>query len=1100
VFESVLDMLAGKYPSDAFAELRPRLVWDRTTDVLTGRPGAQRLAVTSGGTIPDRGLFAVHIAGGGGRVGELDEEMVYESRVGDTIALGATSWQIVEITHDRVHVVPTPGAPGRLPFWRGDALGRPVEIGRAIGAFSRELTKRSPEAAVEWLAERSLDAWASQALVAYVEEQQASASQVPTDRTLVVERTRDELGDWRIAVLSPFGARVHAPWALLARARLEERFGVDASVAHSDDGLVARLPDLPSDDWVADATDCLFPDPESIQESVTRLIGGSALFASRFRECAARALLLPRLQPGRRAPLWQQRQRSAQLLQVAAEHPTFPIVLEAVRECLQDVYDLPAFVQLMSQVRQRSVRVVEAAPSQASPFARSLLFGYVAEFLYEGDTPLAEKRAAALTLDPTLLGELLGQADLRDLLEPEAISAVVAQLQHLTEERRCRGPEDAADLLRLLGPLDEDAGRERGVDPAWWQELHSQRRVIPTRVAGRDVWAAVEDAGRLRDGVGAPLPQGIPAAHLEPVADPVGDLLTRYSRTHGPFTSAQAATALGLPPAVVEDRLSAERRAGRLLVGRFLPDAAGVQWCHPDVLRLIKRRSIALLRHQIEPVGQSTLAAFLPRWQQIPADPGDRLRGAEGVLEVARMLAGAPLPLASLETALLPLRVAGYRPEMLDDLTMQGEVVWTGHGSLPGDDGWIVLAPAGLEALLPSRDVPELSARAESILSVLRQGGGWTARELERRVEQSGDGSTSPGQGLPRAADVSTGEALAELLWAGLVSNDTLAPVRRRPTGGRPRRRPAGARTRFAGARSPRGRYADLMIANGDASAASLLSGYSRPEVASAEAPGRWFALPQPDLAPEQLALLRAEAQLDRWGLVTRGAVVSSGLPGGFAAVYRTLRAMEDRGRVQRVYAVEGLGAAQFAAPGVVDQLRAVDSALTERARSGDPPANSTGDTGSGIVLAAADPANAYGAALEWPSSDWSGVGGAPHRPGRTSGSHVVLVAGRVVMYLERGGHTLLTFGVTQSAASAQPASGDPPASTGNQQEGGRLPRAVALLAEAIHDARVGEPTITRINGVEVLEHRPETREIHDALLAAGFTLTPRGLRLRRKG
>ncbi len=439
-------------------------------------------------------------------------------------------------------------------------------------------------------------------------------------------------------------------------------------------------------------------------------------------------------------------------MQVAAQHPTFPIVLEAVRECLQDVYDLPALIDLMTQVQRRSVRVLEVAPPQPSPFARSLLFGYVAEFLYEGDTPLAERRAAALTLDATLLGELLGQADLRDLLEPEAISAVIAQLQHLSAERHARGPEDAADLLRILGPLDAAGGRERGVEAEWWTELQAQRRIIATRVGGRDVWAAVEDAARLRDGLGAPLPLGIPAAHLAPVADPVGDVLARHARTHGPFTSAEAAAALGLPPTVVDTRLAAERAAGRLLVGRFLPDTAGVQWCHPDVLRLIKRRSVALLRHQIEPVEPPVLGLFLPRWQQIPADTGQRLRGAEGVLEVARILAGVPLSLASLESATLPLRVADYRPELLDELTAQGEVVWTGHGSLPGGDGWVVLAPAGLEALLPAVEDPMLSERSRAMLDVLRQGGGWSTRDLERRLRdpQGSSAGGRPKTRLPR--------------------------------------------------------------------------------------------------------------------------------------------------------------------------------------------------------------------------------------------------------------------------------------------------------------------------------------------------------------
>ena len=1069
VYESVLDMLAGRYPSDAFAELKPRIVWDRASDMLTARPGAQRLAVTSGGTIPDRGLFAVHVAGGGGRVGELDEEMVYESRVGDVIALGASSWQIVEITHDRVHVVPQPGAPGRLPFWRGDALGRPAELGRAIGTFARELAGRTVDEGLTWLAERSLDPLAARALVGYVHEQ-AETGQVATDRTIVVERTRDELGDWRIAVLSPFGARVHAPWALLARHRLQERFGVDASVSHGDDGLVARLPDLPDDEWVHEATACLFPDPEEVEPGVTGLIGSSALFASRFRECASRALLLPRLRPGRRAPLWQQRQRSAQLLQVAAEHPTFPIVLEAVRECVQDVFDLPALVDLMAAVQRRSIRVVEDSPAQATPFARSLLFGYVAEFLYEGDTPLAERRAAALTLDPTLLGELLGQADLRELLEPAAIEAVVAQLQHLTPERRARDLEDAADLLRVLGPLSVAEGERRGVEPDWWVRLAEQRRILPTRIAGRDVWAAVEDAPRLRDALGAPLPPGLPEAHLEPVADPLADLVSRYARTHGPFTTADVVAGMGLAPAVTDAQLRSQRASGRLLEGRFLADAPGTQWCHPDVLRLIKRRSVALLRQQIEPVAQPTLAAFLPSWQRVHVDPADRLRGPEGLLEVSRILAGVPLPLASLESSVLPLRVADYRPELLDELTASGEIVWTGHGSLPGGDGWIVLAPAGLDPLLPRSTDVELSAPARTVLDLLQNGGGWSAADLSRRL-----GGATP------SVDVSA--ALADLLWAGLVSNDTLAPVRvaagRGAGRARARRSTGGSQLdrRLPGARAPRGRYADLMRASRATHAQGLGPGAADGAARSAGAavmpsvPGRWFALPDASLSVEQTSLLRAEAQLDRWGVVTRGAVAAGGEVGGFAGVYRTLRMMEDRGRVQRVYAVEGLGAAQFALPGVVDELRDVDRAISE----GAPPT---------LVLAAADPANAYGAALEWPASDWAGAGAAPHRPARASGSHVVLHGGRLAVYVERGGRSMLTFGLGEEAGSATPPID--------------VAQALEALVVAVHQGRVPALTVTRINGLTVLDRPAAIEPVAQALLNAGAHLSPRGLRVRR--
>jgi ATP-dependent Lhr-like helicase len=1072
VFEAVVEMLAGRYPSDAFAELRPRLVWDRQDDLLRARPGAQRLAVTSGGTIPDRGLFGVYLPGGG-RVGELDEEMVYESRVGDIFALGASSWQITEITHDRVQVAPAPGAPGRLPFWRGDALGRPAELGRAIGEFTRELARRPDVDADAWLRGKGLDPWAAGNLMAYVAEQAASGSRVPTDRTIVVERTRDELGDWRLAVLSPFGARVHAPWALLARERLTERFGVDAAVLHGDDGIVARIPDLEGDDWLVQATECLFPEPEDIEPGVTRLIGSSALFAARFRECASRALLLPRLRPGRRAPLWQQRQRSAQLLQIAAEHPTFPIVLEAVRECLQDVYDLPALVDLMTSVRDRHVRVVEVSPHTASPFARSLLFGYVAEYLYEGDSPLAERRAAALTLDPALLGELLGQTDLRELLDPEAIAQVVAQLQHLTEDRRARGPEDAADLLRVLGPLTASEAQERGVALEWLLGLLDERRLFRTRVGGSEVWAVVEDAARLRDGLGVPLPPGLPEAHVRPVEDPVGDLIARFSRTHGPYTSGEVTVALGLPPGVVVDRLTAARDSGRVLEGQFLTGVAGTQWCHPDVLRMIKRRSAALLRHQIEPVSQPALAAFLPRWHRIVGPERSTLRGPEGLLEAVRAMAGVPVPVSVLETSILPQRIPDYAPAMLDELTSAGEVLWTGSAPLPGGDGWVVLVPSDVPFLLPRAAAPPDSALAAAVLEVLNQGGGWFLTDIVRRI-------ADPGADAEQVATV-----VGELLWAGRISNDTIEPVRATRDRAVARSRRTDPRSMTRSGRVPRGRYADLWRAAAgrdvrlDSAPHTAATLGSRGPTATAtrgalDMAGRWFALAEVTTTPEVRALAVAEAHLERTGLVTRGSVLATGEPGGFAAVYRTLAAMEERGRVQRVYAVDGLGASQFALPGVVDQLRSIEREISDR------------PDGELVLLAVTDPANAYGAALEWPPTDWAGPGAAAHRPSRAAGSHVVLQGGRPVVYVERGGRSLLTFPNGSGDREAASASSD------------RIRAAATCLRDAVSTGTIPALLITRINGLPALEPREECAAIGQALVEAGFSLTPRGYRARR--
>ncbi|CAA9219474.1 MAG: Probable ATP-dependent helicase lhr, partial [uncultured Corynebacteriales bacterium] len=760
--ESVLDMLSGRYPSDEFAELRPRLVWDRVTGTLTGRPGAQRLAVTSGGTIPDRGLFGVFLAAGSGeptrRVGELDEEMVYESRVGDVFLLGSTSWRVEDITHDRVVVTPAPGQPGKMPFWKGDAPGRPVELGRALGAFLREVSSLAPEQARARSTAAGLDEWGTDNLLAYLAEQKAATRQVPDDRTLLVERFRDELGDWRLVVHSPFGAPVNAPWALAITARLRERYGVDVQSMHSDDGIVLRLPETDGEPPSAEVA--LF-EPEEIEPLVTAEVGGSALFAARFRECAARALLLPKRDPRRRTPLWQQRQRAAHLLQVASGYGSFPIVLETMRECLQDVFDVPGLVGIMSDLRARTVRLVEVETPQPSPFARSLLFGYVGMFLYEGDAPLAERRAQALSLDTALLAELLGQAELRELLDADAVAEVEQQLQRLTEDRRAYSLDSTADLLRLLGDLTTAEALERGATAAWLAELEAARRAIRVRIGGEERWLGIEDAGRVRDALGAPLPTGVPETFTEPVRDPLGDLVARYARTHGPFHAADCAARLGLGVAVVAATLERLGGAGRVMSGEFRPGGSGSEWCDAEVLRTLRRRSLAKLRKEVEPVPVAALARFLPAWQGV----GSRARGVDGLLRVVEQLAGAAVPASALETTVLPSRVAGYTPALLDELTAAGEVTWAGAGALPGGDGWLALAPADVaDLLLPPVGTLELTELHTGVLDALDGDQALFFRSLSDRV-----GSTD---------DAALVAALWDLVWAGELTNDTLAPLR----------------------------------------------------------------------------------------------------------------------------------------------------------------------------------------------------------------------------------------------------------------------------------------------------------------------------------
>nr|WP_105566373.1 DEAD/DEAH box helicase [Microbacterium halophytorum] len=1113
-FEATLDLIAGRYPSDEFAELRPRVVWDRDAGTLEGRPGSQHLAVTSGGTIPDRGLFGVFVAGEerGARVGELDEEMVYESRVNDVFTLGTTSWRIVEITHDRVNVVPAFGQPGRVPFWHGDGLGRPAELGEALGAMTRQLSSAPREKAADRLTEAGLDERAVANLLDYLDEQKEATGSLPTDRTLTIERGKDEVGDWRIILHSPYGMHVHAPWALAVAARIRERLGVDGSAVASDDGIIARIPDAESQPPGAE----LFVfEPDELEQIVTDEVGGSALFASRFRECAARALLMPRPRPGKRTPLWQQRQRSAQLLEVARRHPTFPIILETLREVLQDVYDLPALMRIARGIGERRIRLVETETPQPSPYARDLLFGYVGAFMYEGDSPLAERRAAALSVDPALLSELLGRVEMRELLDPDVVAQYEAEAQRLAPDRRARGVEGAADLLRTLGALTsaEVAARLRGGeaertgdgdaprapsrtgpptagDDANWPDadaaappppaaadavaaahldgLVRARRAIRVTIAGEARFAAIEDAGRLRDALGAALPVGVPNAFLEPVADPMGDLVARYARTHGPFTTAAVAARLGIGVAVARHTLQRLEADGRIASGFFLPegeapgagpsaggaaepgaprDADGArhpegaeprargagasaapdenEWCDAEALRRIRMRSLAALRGSVEPVSQPAYARFLADWQHLVRP----LEGIDGVLAAIEQLAGVPAPASAWESLLLPSRVRDYSPAMLDELTSTGEVIWAGHGTLPGRDGWVSLHPADAAGVTlgdPAEEEFAPDSLEGRILGVLSFGGAYFAPQLAELAR-----ARTPDAEAAEVSESAVVDALWRLVWAGRVTNDTFSPVRTLLAGGtqahRAKRRPPRARAfRGAGLRQPA----------------------PRPTIG-----GRWSLLPlrEPDAAVRATAT--ASLLLDRCGVVTRGAVQSEGTPGGFAQAYRTLAALERAGHCRRGYLIEKLGAAQFAASPTIDLMRRFAAA----------PDPAPLDA---LVLAATDPANPYGAALAWPTID-----GVKHRPGRKAGGLVVTVDGELVLYLERGGKSALVF-------------------SGDEAVVGAASRALADTSRA---RRLETLTVEQANGEFIYR-----ASLGRALRAAGFVESTKGLTLRR--
>ena len=911
--ENVLDMLDGRYPSDEFAELRARVVWDRTAGVVKGRQGARRLAVTNAGTIPDRGLFGVHLVDGGGRVGELDEEMVYEARAGQTFLLGASTWRIEEITRDRVLVSPAPGVPGAVPFWKGEGVGRPYELGEAIGATSRELVALADEQAIARLQdEHMLDERAATNLLTFLREQEGATGTVPSDRTVVVERFRDEIGDWRLCILTPFGGRVHAPWALALGARLRDSLGLETQAIWSDDGIAIHLPDADAPPPV----DEVLLEPEQVEELVTRELGDTALFGARFRENAGRSLLIPRRRPGERTPLWQQRLKSQSLLQVARRYPAFPIVLETYRECLQDVFDLPALKRLLQGLRTRQIDLVDVETPSASPYAASLLFDYVANYMYEDDTPAAERRAQALSLDRDLLRELLGQEELRDLIDPGALEDVETQLRG-----HARSPDELHDLLRRRGDLREGEYPEDLAEP-----LLAERRAVHVRVAGERRLIAAEDAGRYRDAVGAMPPGGLPEVFLEPDDEPLHSLVRRFARSRGPFTTAEASERFGRD---VEQVLRELERRDELVRGELRPGGIEREWCDPEILRRLRRASLAALRREVEPAEQAALGRFLPSWHGI----GRRASLREALVP----LQGLATPVALWESDVLPRRVPGYRPEQLDALCASGEVVWVGAGL----DRVAVYFREDAPALgpPPAADRPEKEIHERLRAALGRSALFWYDLLLDTGLEAE--------EALP---------ALWDLVWAGEVTNDAWTPLR------------AGRRYKTQ-AQRPRPRRFSRRRAG------EVTATQGRWSLTARLFPGR----------PDRRAL--AELLLERQGIVTRDGVRGEGVPGGYGAVYGELKALETLGLCRRGYFVEGLGGAQFALGGAVERLREL--------RPKD------GEEGEPLVLAAADPAQPYGAALPWPKRSEG-------RAARVAGAHVVLLGGEPALYVERGGRSLV--------------------------------------------------------------------------------------------
>jgi ATP-dependent Lhr-like helicase len=1039
-FEGVLDLLSGRYPSDEFAELRPRLTWDRIRNIVTARDGAARLAILNAGTIPDRGLYGVflaHTEGKSIRVGELDEEMVFESHPNETFILGASTWRIEDITHDRVLVVPAPGEPGKMPFWKGDGPGRPLEFGRRIGALVRELRGLpKPAALTRLVAEHDLDPNAAENLLQFLVDQEAATGQVPDDRTIVIERVRDELGDWRVCVLTPFGSRIHIPWAMAVSARIRASGGPEVETLWGDDGFVLRFPDTdepPDPDWF------LIESAEAMR-LVLRQLGSTALFAGRFREAAGRALLLPRRRADQRSPLWQLRKRSYDLLSVASRYPSFPLLLEAYRECLRDFFDMPALLETLRAIEQRQLRVHIVETRKPSPFASSLLFSYVANFLYDGDAPLAERRAQALTIDQDQLRELLGEADLRELLDPDAIAEVEETAQCLSENYRARTADGIHDLCLRLGDLSRAEMACRVADPSVLESIDRlirARRLLELRIAGERRLVAAEDAARYRDGLGIPLPPGLPTALLEPVAQPVLELVRRYARTHGPFTLREPADRFALDPAVVENALRSLAAEGRVLEGGFRPSGLHREWCDAEILRQIRRKSLAKLRREVEPVEQHTLARFLTHWQGLLAPRRSGPAHLDALLDAIENLQGAPIPASLLETSILPARISGYDPAGLDTLIAAGEVAWAGVEPIGERDGRIALFLSDkLNLLAQSRPVSEpLNEKETKLLAVFESTGANFFDPLHQAI-----GGGYPGETI---------DALWSLVWRGLVTNDSLHSLR-------------AYILRSESARAPRRLQTGVV--------------FRSRRTTPPNAQGRWSLLPIRAQKGTEGAPTSTEAShalalqlLSRYGILTRESVAAENIPGGFSAVYDVLKALEESGRIRRGYFVAGLGATQFALPAAIDLLRQLRT---------EPPAEKP----EFVQLAATDPANPYGSVLRWPDLPPMGDDSetAPRILTRAAYAEVILRNGQLVAWLRRNNPNILVFLPADEPERSQAAAGLAHFLCARGQQRMTGGRHLGVLITAINGQPVGASFMARF------------------LMDAGFYSGPLGMHLRR--
>ena len=998
-FDEVLEMLSGKYPSDVAAELEPRITWDRVNDRLTGSRAARMTAVISGGTIPDRGLYTVNLPDRT-RLGELDEEFVHESRMGDVFQLGSSTWRIAAIEHDRVVVTPAPGTPARMPFWHGEYMARSLMLSHRVGALRRELSEAPNEERLE--SEYGCDAATASSLVKYIASQRAATGIVPDDRNIVVEQFRDETGAVRIVIHAAYGGRITAPWGMALAQRVREAINdTDLQVQTTDDGIMLRLPDL---GMTTPLQSLLGLSGAEAEQLVLEEVGSTSLFGARFRMNAARALLLPRGNPRRRMPLWLQRLKSLDLLQVVRQFPSFPILVETYREVLQDAFDMEGLRQVLAEIAAGNIRIHTVHTDVPSPFAASLQFGFVMDWLYGDDTPRAEQRAALLSIDRSLLDEVMGGEGSDDITR-EAIEQTLAERRGTAIGRRARTEDELAHFLDRAGDLtteelqariaSEEEGRRgdpfskllesgRTIAIQLGSEVSRNWRLILTETFPRYVAAfgteqlATVKAGRhlTEQRAEAVIPEVLRNAVIN-ASVARREILARFLTQSGPVTVGEVHNRYGWEPQWIESRLAEWERTGKLIRGKFRKEIRDLEWCSRRVVEIGRRRALAALRKQIEAVELPQFEAFMQRWQHL--DERDRLDPLSGAETAIRQLYGIARPPAAWDRDYLRARIKGYDPTSLSRFAASGEPVWAGEGAYDPETGAIPLA----RVRFFERGTGTLWLR-QSEESVLSE----NAETVRAAIAEEGASFIGDIQSITGLTMLAVREAIRELVAWGLVTNDTVEAMREvarwkpmlprtgndptswLPADYQPSPNRRYTRTRPNLRRLPRWRRPDKPGAP--------VSGWT----------GRWSLVRRrstmgPDLPEEEQAERVARQWLARYGIVSRDWWRRERPPVSWRSIYRELKRLEFRGEVRRGYFVKGLGGAQFALPDAVEWLRAVAGEDSTQAGF--------------VVMAGSDPANVYNLPLELIERD-------PLSRPRGSGALLVTRGGRIAIAAEARG------------------------------------------------------------------------------------------------